>query len=141
MNNVVLMGRLTKDVDLRYTQSGTAMAFFTLAVDRGLSKEKRQQAESTGQPTADFISCKAWGKVAETIGNYVKKGQRLLVQGSIETGSYEKNGQKIFTTTVNVRNMEFIEKAGDTGQNNGFGPKDGQAGEYYAVDNSDVPFY
>ena len=140
LNQVTLFGRLTKDPDLRYSQSGMANVFFTIAVDRGLSKEKRQEAEANNQPTADFIPCKAFGKTAEMVGNYFHKGNRILVEGKIQTGSYEKNGQRVFTTDVIVNRVHFVESASEnTGQPQGFGPQDGQAG-YYDVDTSDVPF-
>lgn len=142
MNLVVLYGRLTKDPELRYSQSGTANTFTTIAVDRGLSKEKRQEAEAAGQPTADFISIKAFGKTAEILANYFHKGNRIAVEGKIATGSYEKNGARVYTTDVIVNRVHFIESAkenGGDGNNQGFAPQDNNAG-YYPFDNSDVPF-
>lgn len=110
MNNVVLMGRLTRDVELRYTQgSNVAYARFNIAVDKNLSKDKKQELESKGQPTADFINVVAWGKLAENISNYTAKGLKILIQGSIQTGSYEKDGQKVYTTDVLASNVEFID--------------------------------
>lgn len=129
MNSVCLVGRLTRDPELRYTTSGMAVVRFTLAVDRRMSKEKRMEAEAKNQPTADFISCTAWGKTAETISNYVQKGHRLGVEGRIQTGSYEKDGQRFYTTDVIVNNMEFLESAAQGGgmrmnqQNQGFRPQ------------------
>lgn len=97
MNKVVLIGRMTKDAQLGYTSNTQkAVAKFTLAVDR----------ISDG---ADFINCTAFGKQAENIEKFVKKGNRLAVVGRIQTGSYEKDGQKIYTTDVIVENAEFIE--------------------------------
>lgn len=90
MNNVNILGRLTRDVDLRMTNSNFAVGRFNVAVDRKLSKEKRMEAESNNQPTADFISCIAFGRTAENIATYFKKGQRIAVSGHIQTGSYEK---------------------------------------------------
>ena len=87
MNLVVLYGRLTRDPELRYSQNGTANTFATIAVDRGLSKEKRQEAEANGQPTADFVSIKAFGKTAELLSNYFHKGNRIAIEGRISTGS------------------------------------------------------
>lgn len=142
MNLVILYGRLTKDPELRYSQGGTANTFTTVAVDRGLSKEKRQEAEAAGQPTADFIGIKAFGKTAEMLSNYFRKGNRIAVEGKIATGSYEKNGQVIYTTDVIVTRVHFIESAkenGGGGNNQGFAPQDNNAG-YYPIDNSDVPF-
>lgn len=142
MNLVILYGRLTKDPELRYSQGGTANTFTTVAVDRGLSKEKRQEAEAAGQPTADFIGIKAFSKTAEILANYFKKGNRIAVEGKIATGSYEKNGARVYTTDVIVNRVHFIESAaenGGGGNNQGFAPQDNNAG-YYPIDNSDVPF-
>lgn len=101
MNIVMLMGRLVRDPEVKYTQSGKAVAQITLAVDKFVGGEKQ----------ADFINCVAWEKVAELIGNNVTKGERLLVSGSLNTRSYEdKNGQKRSVTEVNIQRMEFIEK-------------------------------
>ncbi len=142
MNLVVLYGRLTKDPELRYSQSGTASCFTSVAVNRSMSKEKRQEAEANGQPTADFIGIKAFGKTAEMLANYFKKGNRIAVEGKIATGRYEKNGQTVYTTDVIVNRVHFIESAkenGGCGNNQGFAPQDNNAG-YYPIDNSDVPF-
>lgn len=113
MNNVSLLGRLTRDPELRYTPNGAAVVRFTLAVDRRLSKERRAQAEANNQPTADFISCTAWNKTAELIANYMRKGSQLAVEGRIQTGSYEKDGRTIYTTDVIVNNMDFVGSASD----------------------------
>lgn len=104
MNKVILMGRLTRDPEIRYTQgeNATAIARFNLAVDR---KYKRE-----GEPTADFISCVAFGKTAEFIEKYCRQGTKLVVEGRIQTGSYTNNdGQKVYTTDVVVENVEFAE--------------------------------
>lgn len=140
MNLVVLYGRLTKDPELRYSQGGTASCFTSVAVNRAMSKEKRQEAEANGQPTADFIGIKAFGKTAEILANYFKKGNRIALEGKIATGSYEKNGQTVYTTDVIVNRVHFIESAKENGgSNQGFAPQDNNAG-YYPIDNSDVPF-
>lgn len=141
MNLVVLYGRLTKDPEFRYSQSGTPSCFTSVAVNRPMSKEKRQEAEANGQPTADFIGIKAFGKTAEMLANYFSKGNRIAIEGRITTGSYDKNGQTIYTTDVIVSRVHFIESAKDNGggNNQGFAPQDNNAG-YYPIDNSDVPF-
>ena len=110
MNNVCLMGRLTRDAELRYA-SNTEMAIlrFNVAVDRRLSKEKRMEAENNNQPTADFINCIAFGKTAEFIGQYFGKGNKIAITGHIQTGSYEKDGQRIYTTDVVVDSFDFVE--------------------------------
>lgn len=96
MNQTILYGRITADPAVKYTQSNKATCRFTLAVNR------------IGEG-ADFIRCVAWEKVAENMGKYVRKGDRLLINGSITTGSYEKDGQKIYTTDVTARAVQFIE--------------------------------
>jgi len=96
MNQVILCGRITADPEVRYTNSNKATCRFTLAVNR--------MTEG-----ADFVRCVAWEKVAENMGKYVRKGDRLLVNGSITTGSYEKNGQKVYTTDVTARTIQFID--------------------------------
>lgn len=138
LNQVTLFGRLTKDPDLRYSQSGMANVYITIAVDRGMSKEKRQEAQANNQPTADFIACKAFGKTAEMLGNYFHKGNRILVEGRIQTGSYEKEGQRVFTTDIIVNRVHFVESAsGNTGQANT--PEPAEEG-YYDVDRGNIPF-
>ena len=105
MNKVVLMGRLTKDLTLRYTQDAQPMwiARYTLAVDR---RGKKQD----GQQTADFISCVAFGKAGEFTEKYLHKGMKICVAGRIQTGSYTRqDGTKVYTTDVVVEGQEFCE--------------------------------
>ncbi|MCD8398272.1 MAG: single-stranded DNA-binding protein [Lachnospiraceae bacterium] len=105
MNRVILCGRLTRDADVRYSvgDDSIAIARFTLAVDRRFRKEEQQQ-------TADFISCVAFGKRAEFLQNYGTKGMKFIVEGRLQTGSYEnKEGNKVYTTDVVVENIEFAE--------------------------------
>lgn len=111
MNNVVLIGRLTRDPELRYIpNSGNAVSTFTLAVDKGLSKDKKQEMESKNEPTADFIRIVVWGKSAENCANYLAKGRLVGVQGRIQTGSYDdKDGKRIYTFDVVANNVEFLE--------------------------------
>ena len=100
MNKAILLGRLTKDPEIKYTQSGKAVASFTLAVDRRKS--------ANGDSQADFISCVAWDKVAETIGNYCSKGQQIAVDGRIQSRRYEaKDGSKRYVTEVVANDIEF----------------------------------
>ena len=113
MNRVILMGRLTKDPDVRYSQGekSTAVARFTLAVDRKFKQE--------GQPTADFINCLAFGKRAEFLEKYCKKGTKLVVEGSWQTGSYtNKDGQKVYTNECLIENCEFAESKNASSENN-----------------------
>lgn len=121
MNNVQILGRLAKDAELRYLKNNNAVARFTLAVDKNLSKDKRDELEAKGQPTADFINCQAWNYTAENIAKYSGKGLRVLVNGRINTGSYEKNGQRVYTTDVVANNIEFIDWANaDNNSNSNF---------------------
>lgn len=110
MNNVALIGRLTSDPELRYIQStGTANVRFTLAVDKGLSRDKRMEFEQQNKPTADFIRCVAWGRAAEVIAQYVSKGDQFGVTGRIETSSSPgQDGQMRYYTDVNVMSFDFI---------------------------------
>lgn len=118
MNNVVLMGRLARDPELRYVQANgnTAVARFTLAVDKNLSRDKRQEMESKHQPTADFISIVAWGRLGENVAKYSAKGLRVLVNGRIQTGFYEKDGQKVYTTDVVASGIEILDWKNQQGQ-------------------------
>ncbi len=111
MNHVVLIGRLTKDPELRYIPStGNASTRFTLAVDKGLSKDKKQEMESKGQPTADFIQINVWGKQAENCANYLAKGRLVAVSGRIQSGSYDgQDGQRRYFTDVVADRVEFLE--------------------------------
>lgn len=110
MNRVILIGRLTKNPELRYTQSQSAVCTFTLAVDRRLSRQKRQEAEASGKPTADFIRITVWGVQGENASKYLHKGSQCAVQGRIQTGSYKDNdGKTIYTTDVFADNVEFLD--------------------------------
>lgn len=104
MNKVILMGRLTRDPDVRYTQGENPMAIarYTLAVDRRFKRE--------GEATADFISCVAFGKQAEFAEKYFRQGIRIVITGRIQTGSYtNRDGNKVYTTDVVVEEQEFAE--------------------------------
>lgn len=110
MNVVTLNGRLTRDVELRYTPNGNAVGRFSLAVNRRVPNQN-------GERTADFINCVIWNKPAETLAQYTKKGSLIGVQGRIQTGSYEnQQGQKIYTTDVVVENFDFLETKATTQQ-------------------------
>ena len=106
MNKVVLVGRLTKDMELKYTQKGTAVASFTLAIDRRFKSQ-------TGEKETDFINCVVWDKVAETAFKYVGKGSQIGVAGRIQVRSYEtKDGGKRYVTEVVAEEIEFMGSAG-----------------------------
>lgn len=118
MNVSIIMGRITKDLELRQTTSGTSVLRFTVAVDR-YSKDKENDT--------DFISCIAFGKNAEFIGKWFSKGQMIALEGSIKTGSYEKDGRKVYTTDIIVNHASFC---GDR-QTNGNAPQSGFNGQGY----------
>lgn len=132
MNSVSLIGRLTRDPDLRYTQNGLAVVRFTLACDRRMSKQKRAEAEANRQQTADFISCVAFGQLAELIANYHTKGSQLGVEGRIQTGSYQReDNSTVYTTDVVVENITFIgtnAQRSQGGFNQGSGMSQNQGG-------------
>ena len=144
MNSVNLIGRLVRDPELRYSQSGTAVLRFTVAVDRKLSKDKKEEAQANNQPTADFISCTAFGKTAETIASYHSKGSQIGVEGRIQTGSYEKDGRTIYTTDVLVNSITFIGSKNNSNggnQQNTNNKQDDYSDEgFFPVDNDDIPF-
>lgn len=107
MNNIVLLGRLTKDADIRSTQSGKVVASFTLAVDRPYTQN--------GKREADFIACQIWGKSAEVLGKSVHKGQRILLEGRLQIRQYtDKNGNKRTAAEVVTDRFEFIERKEQT---------------------------
>ena len=110
MNSVQLTGRLTRDPEVRYTDGGSTIARFTLAVNRRFKSESG--------PDADFISCVAFGKTAEFIEKYFSKGRKMDLNGRIQTGSYtNKDGQKVYTTDIVVENVEFGESKNVQGNN------------------------
>lgn len=148
MNSVQIVGRLTRDPDLRYLTTGNAMCRFTVAVDRRYSKEKKAEAQAKNQPTADFIPVVVWGRVAENCGKYLAKGRLVGVEGSIQTGSYQaQDGTTRYTTDVNATNVEFLEW-GDRNQgfNQGYSnqgdtyPRDNRQGGYGQDTNKDSEF-
>lgn len=111
MNKVVLIGRLTKDPDLRYTQSGMAVCQFTLAVNKNLSKDKKEEMEAQNKATADFPRIVVWGKMGENASRYLKKGSQCAIDGAIQTGSYEdNNGNRVYTTDIVAQHVEFLSK-------------------------------
>ena len=111
MNSVVLIGRLARDPELRSIPgSGMSVANFTLAIDKGLTREKKQEFESQGKPTADFIRIVVWGKQAENCSNYLIKGKLVAIYGSIQTSSYKTNeGETRYNTEVLATKVEFLE--------------------------------
>ena len=126
MNNVILMGRLTRDPELKYSQAGKAYCRFSLAVQREFNREE-----------VDFINCLAFGKTAETIAEWLGKGRRIALQGRIQTGNYEnKNGDKVSTFEVVADRFEFVDSArSETSKNQTYSNNDD-----VLDDNDDFPF-
>ena len=116
MNKVILMGRLTRDAEVRYSQgeNSTAIARFSLAVDRRFRRDGDEQ-------TADFINCVAFGRTAEFLERFGRKGTKFVLEGRIQTGSYtNREGQKVYTTDVVVEEQEFAESKNAGGSNGGY---------------------
>lgn len=140
MNKVLLVGRLTKEPSVRYTSGSqaTAVAKFALAVERKIKIKD--------QPTADFLNCVAFGKSAEALEKYVKKGMKVGIEGHIQTGSYtDKEGKRVYTTDVVVEAWEFCESKSGT-QNESTGPSPTAEAEQMnfmdvtSTDMDDLPF-
>ena len=137
MNVVTLVGRLTKDPETRYTQGGTAVTRYTVAVDRMIKRD--------GEPTADFIPCVAFGKAAEFADKYFHQGMRVAVSGRIQTGSYtNKDGNRVYTTDVRVDRHEFAQSKSETpegAQSKGETPeKEGFYNVPEGIDEDEIPF-
>ena len=140
MNNVTLIGRLTRDPEVRYTSSTQmAVARFTIAVDRQFKRD--------GEPTADFIPIVAFGKTAELCERFLSKGRQVAVEGRIQTGSYtNKDGNKVYTTDVVANRVEFL-GGREGGSGAGFGQNQsapavdmGIPEGFSAIDDEDIPF-
>lgn len=125
MNSIILIGRLTKDPDLRYTQAGKAVCSFTLAVDRPYSGDNKE---------TDFINIVVWNKVGENCAQYLSKGRKVAVQGRLQIRNYEDDkGYKKYITEVVANSVEFLEFGDKKGSNEDFGID-------VDFDESDVPF-
>ena len=125
MNHITLIGRLAKDPELKYSQSGKAYCRFTLAVAREFNREE-----------TDFLDCVAWNKTAETIAEWLNKGRRIAIQGRLETGGYEKDGKNIKTHNIVVDRFEFVDSdRSETSKNQSYSNNDD-----VLDDNDDFPF-
>ncbi|MCB4305149.1 single-stranded DNA-binding protein [Clostridioides difficile] len=135
MNNVILIGRLTKDPELRYIPgSGTAVSTFTIAVDRDYVKKD-------GNKETDFIPVEVMGKLAEVCANNLSKGRLIGVEGSIRVNSYEKEGEKRAYTKVHANKIKFLDyKKDDTEKEYMFEPKGLDQQGFQAIDDPDIPF-
>ena len=109
MNTVIMIGRLTKDPEVSYANSGTTIGRFSLAVDRRFKRE--------GEPTADFFNCVTFGKQADFVEKYLKKGTKIAIVGEIQNNNYtNKDGQKVYSTQIMVNQIEFAESKAAAGQ-------------------------
>lgn len=146
INTVVLTGRLTRDVDLKYTQSGLAVGTFNLAVDRRFKSAK-------GEQEVDFINCVIWRKPAENLANFAGKGTLIGVEGRLQTRNYEnKQGQRVYVTEVVVENFTFLEPKNSNQQSNNYQSSNPQlnhgqnnsdpftGGNQIDIDDDDLPF-
>lgn len=130
VNNVVLIGRLTKDIELRMTPSGNSVASFTLAVNRDFAKD--------GQQDTDFILCQAWNKTAELMNEYLHKGSMIAVQGRLSVREYkDKNGDKKWSTEVVVNSVQFLEPKQQAKSNP---PQEVQEKPIPDISSDDLPF-
>lgn len=125
LNRVILIGRLTRDPELRYTPSGVAIAQFTLAVDRPFSSQ-------SGEREADFIPVVVWRQLAETCANYLRKGRLTAVEGRIQVRNYDNNeGKRVYVTEVVADNVRFLERSNREGEESGTGMREPQGGGGY----------
>ena len=135
MNHVSLIGRLTKDPEVKYTHSGTAVCTFTLAVDRRFAHKDGND----GQPTADFIPIVTWRKLAEICGNNLVKGRRISVEGRIQVRSYDaQDGSKRYVTEVVADEVEFLDSKAQTGAQSATGGNGSSNGQ--TIPDEEIPF-
>lgn len=147
INNLTLVGRLVKDPELRYTQSSRAVCSFTLAVDREMSKEKREEAKANNYPTADFPRIVVWNKMGEICSKYLQKGSLVAIVGKIQTGSYkDKDGKMVYTTDVIADRVRFLntKSSGDNNKasayNNITNIDDYFDDDFVEVEDDNIPF-
>lgn len=143
MNKFLATGRLTKDVDLRYTSNGTAVGTFTLAVNRQFTNDK-------GEREADFIQCVVWRKPAETLANYTRKGSHIEIEARIQTRSYDNaEGKRVYVTEAVVESFGFLDKKSDSGQTTNQSPSQSNSqqrdpfeknGQPIDIQDDDLPF-
>lgn len=136
MNKVLLIGRLTKDPEIRHTQNGATVVSYTLAVNR--------RVQTPGQPDADFISCVAWNKTADLMAQYLHKGSLIGVEGRIQTRSYDNQyGNRVYITEVMTESIQFLEPKNAGKQNAGYQSNNTvgyDPNETLDIDADDLPF-
>ncbi len=143
VNNVVLVGRITKDPELKHSTSGSAICNFTLAINRNFKNQN-------GEYDADFINCVAFNQTATLMEQYVLKGQLLAVQGRLQSRSYDDNtGRKVYVTEVVVNNLSFLESKKSTSENTSYNQPNNSIEEQdtfnadaldVSIDDDDLPF-
>lgn len=127
MNSFNGLGRLAADPEIRYTTTGDAVCKFRIAINRNYKNKD-------GQYDADFLTCTAFGKGAEVIANYFKKGNQIAITGSVRTGSYEKDGKKVYTTEIAVKDFNFVDKKEKAEES------DNPFAGFSRIDEADIPF-
>lgn len=131
LNRAILVGRLTRDPEIRYTSDGTATASFSLAVNRQFKNKQ-------GEREADFINCVIWRKAAETFCNYTHKGSQVAIDGRVQTRNYEnKQGNRVYVTEVVVEHFSFLDTNNENSQQS-HNTNDG--GDSIDIDDDDLPF-
>ena len=146
INNLTLVGRLVRDPELMYTKSSRAVCSFVLAVDREMSKEKREEAKANNYPTADFPRIVVWNKMGETCSKYLQKGSLVAIVGKIQTGSYkDKDGKMVYTTDVIADRVRFLNtKSGgdnkDKAYNNITNIDDYFDDDFVEIEDNNIPF-
>lgn len=144
MNKFIGIGRLVRDPELRYTQSNQPICTFTLAIDKPMSRDKKEEAEANNRPTADFPRVNVWGNLAESCNKYLSKGSQCAVLGSIQTGSYQdKDDKTVYTTDILANSVEFLSKAsgGQANANQNSGDDDFFGNDFTEMEDSGaIPF-
>src|SRR5690625_4468787 len=133
MNRVVLVGRLTRDPDLRYTPNGVAVANFTIAVNRPFKNDQ-------GEQQADFINGVVWRKPAENLANYMKKGSQIGVDGRLQSRSYEQDGRTVYVTEVVADSIQFLDTKGTKDNQQTQSNPFGNNAEPMDISDKDLPF-
>ena len=139
MNVFAGIGRLSSDPDLKYLQTGTAVCKFTIAIDRGMNKDKKEEVKSKGGQVADFIRIVVWNKQAENCANFLVKGRLVGITGRIQSGSYDdKDGKRVFTTDVVAQQVSFLEWGDKSESGNSMSDYDMDG--FHPTDNEEIPF-
>jgi len=135
-NKVILMGNLTRDIEIRHTSGNTAVGNFGIAVNRKFKTQAGEQREEVA-----FVDCEAWGRTAEVMSQYLSKGRAVLIDGRLKLDQWEdKDGGKRSKLAVVVENFQFVDSGGDQGERQDLTPKSAGAGSPGRIDHDDIPF-